>query len=325
MKPSLVELRHHAAVTGRPGEERVAVSVGSDGNVIALWAPAEAVSALTSSTTQPGWAVFPDARSSRPVAARVSVHTPKRATVAELRELDLAHVTLQPLSQGRTLVVGARCRWRSDAPERNARVYDSAGEIVAEATLGDGIEHVFTTPSDHVWVGYFDEGVYGNYGWGETGSPAPVGRHGLVRFTPELGPGWQFPYEAGPSAGAISDCYALNVHGEQAWACYYTDFPVVRVRDGAVSAWRNTVSGARALITDGFRVALAGGYRDEHDRLAVGTVGDEALHVTGTYRLVLPGGGQLPPSAQQFGRGPDLHVLAGGDWYRLGLEDVPGT
>lgn len=169
MKPSPVELRRHAAVTGRPGEERVAVSVGPDGNVIALWAPADGASALTSSTTRPGGAVFPDTRASRPVAARVSVHTPEQATVTELRELDLAHATLQPLSQGRTLVVGARCRWRPDAPERNARVYDSAGEIVAEATLGDGILHVLTTPSDHVWVGYSDEGVYGNYGWGGAG------------------------------------------------------------------------------------------------------------------------------------------------------------
>lgn len=191
-----LELRHHAVVAGRPGEERVAASIGPDGHVIALWAAPRDLPALASTTTQPGWATFPDPRTPRPVAARVSIHKPEPATVAELRELHLAHVTVQPLPEGRTLVVGARCRWRPSGPERNAVVYDSEGNTVAEETLGDGIEHVLTTPAGNVWVGYFDEGVYGNFGWGDPGSPAPVGQHGLMRFSSDLHADWRYPCDA---------------------------------------------------------------------------------------------------------------------------------
>ena len=30
--------------------------------------------------------------------------------------------------------------------------------------LGDGIAHVLATSTGQVWAGYFDEGIYGNYG-----------------------------------------------------------------------------------------------------------------------------------------------------------------
>ncbi|MEU6855092.1 hypothetical protein ABZ901_34840 [Actinacidiphila alni] len=315
-----VELRHHAVLSGRPGEERVAASVGPDGHVIALWAAARDVPALTSTTTKAGWATFPDPRTSRPVAARVSIHTPEPTTVADLRELNLAHTTVQPLPGGRTLVVGARSRFRAESPDRNAVIYDSEGNVVAEATVGDGIEHVLTTPTGHIWVGYFDEGVYGNYGWGEGEAPGPIGASGLVRFAPDLRADWHFPLDPGLSGGAISDCYALNVDGETAWTCYYTDFPIVRVRDDALTGWRNPVRGPKALAVEGSRAALLGGYAPERDRLAVGALEDGDFHVTGEYRVVLPDGQPLPAEVQLLGRGPDLHVLTGSDWYRLGLE-----
>lgn len=318
-----LELRHHAAITGRRGEERVAASVGPDGQVVALWTTARDVPAVRATTTQPGWATFPDPRASRPVAARVSIHGPKPVAAVELADFRLAHVTVQPLSEGRILVVAARARWRPEGPDRNAVVYDADGSVVAEETLGDGIEHVFTTGSDRVWVGYFDEGVYGNYGWGGSDAPAPMGRYGLVRFSPDLRPEWHFPSHVARPWGAISDCYALNVAGETAWTCYYTGFPVVRVHDGAVTGWRNDVTGARALAVEGSRIALLGGHGPDRDRLTVGVLGGDRFHVTGQYRVVLPDGGHLPPSAQAVGRGPDLHVLTDDDWYRLDLEGIP--
>ncbi|WP_433890553.1 hypothetical protein [Streptomyces sp. CA-111067] len=179
---------------------------------------------------------------------------------------------------------------------------------------------MLTTPTGHIWVGYFDEGVYGNYGWGDSGAPRPMGASGLVRFAPDLRMDWHFPWEAGLSRGAISDCYALNVDGETAWTCYYTDFPIVRVRDGALTGWRNPVQGPKALAVEGSRAALFGGYAPERDRLAVGVLEDGDFHVTGEYLVLLPDDQPLPAEAQLLGRGPDLHVLTAGDWYRLGLE-----
>ncbi|SEG83514.1 hypothetical protein SAMN04489712_11610 [Thermomonospora echinospora] len=217
-------------------------------------------------------------------------------------------------------MVGARAEWRPEGADRNAVVYDADGNVLAEETLGDGIEHVFATRTGHIWVGYFDEGVYGNYGWDGPGPPA-LGACGLARFSPSLQPNWRFPQSG--RWGAISDCYALNIDGDTAWTCYYTDFPIVRIQDGALTGWRNDIHGAKALAVGGSRLALYGGYGADRNRLAVGDLGDEALRVTGEYRVVLPDGQPLPADTQVIGRGPDLHFLTDDNWYRLGLDDIP--
>ncbi len=82
-----------------------------------------------------------------------------------------------------------------------------------------------------------------------------------MRFSPELEPDWHYPSAGDPPWGAISDCYALNVDGDTAWACYYTDFPVVRVQAGTITGWHNTIAGgAKAIAVAGGIVALSGGY-----------------------------------------------------------------
>jgi hypothetical protein len=186
--------------------------------------------------------------------------------------------------------------------------------------LGDGIEDVLTTPSGDAWVGYFDEGVYGNYGWGGPG-PGPLGSCGLARFGPGGDQDWRFsPDDTAP----IDDCYALNVTGETVWACYYSDFPLVKVEDGEVTAWRNDLAhGAKSLIVDERRVGMAAGYRPVRDRLVIGELGDGDLRDAGRYQLVLPDGRPLPDDVRMVGRGPDLHVFHNTDWYLLSLTDIP--
>ncbi|MFE5046125.1 hypothetical protein ACFRAI_07185 [Streptomyces sp. NPDC056637] len=320
-----LELRHHAVIAGEAGEKQVAVSVGPDGQVIALWSKPRDLPGLSATTTNAGGATFSEPRATQAVDTHVSVHAPHRTASVELPGLKLAHVTVQPLPGDRVLVVGARARWRPEGADRNAIVYDADGHVVAEATLGDGVSHVFATHTGDIWVGYFDEGVYGNLGWGNPGTPAPIGEYGLIRFSSDLETQWRFPSHTSEPWGAISDCYALNIDGDTAWACYYTDFPIVRVRDDVVTSWRNSVAGATALAVKDAHVALLGGYGPHHDRLSVGTLDSEDLRVTDEYRIVLPDGSPLPKRTQVIGRGPDLHVLSGDDWYRLGLEDIPHT
>jgi hypothetical protein len=187
---------------------------------------------MRSRTESPGFASFPDPRTHRPVVARVVTYNPRPERDAAIADLEIAFPKVQPLPGDRTLIVGARCRWRPDGPERNAIVIDANGRREADGTLGDGVQEVLTTPSGMVWVGYFDEGVYGNYGWGAPG-PEPVGSHGIVRFAPDLTVDWQYPYDA--EGGAISDVYAMNVDAETVWSSYYTDFPIVRIAQDEVS------------------------------------------------------------------------------------------
>ncbi|OXM49493.1 hypothetical protein [Amycolatopsis alba] len=288
-----------------------------------LWAAADDLPDLTSRTTKPGGATFPGTRTSRPVAARVTVHAPDIAVTARIPALSATYASVQPLPDGQVLVVSPRCRWRPEGPERNATVYDFTGAVLLEGTLGDGIGHVRTTGRGEIWVGYFDEGVYGNFGWGETESPPPLGASGLTRFSAAMTSEWHFPAHGENDWSPIDDCYALNVDGDTVWACYYSDFPIVRIHNDTVTAWHNDVRGAKAIAADGSRIALYGGYGSDRNRLVAGVLSGDRLHVTGEYRLVQPGGEPLPAGVQVVGRGPDLHILVGDEWLRLGLEDIP--
>ncbi len=176
---------------------------------------------------------------------------------------------------------------------------------------------MLSTPKGDFWVGYSDEGVFGNYGWGRPG-PAPIGACGIARFTSLLVPVWQ--YSGADRWGDIDECYALNVVGEDAWACYYSDFPIVGITAGTIRGWKNAVTGARALLVHQDKAALVGGYGKDHDRYIEGALGREGFEPTASSRVVLSDGQPLPNSAQLVGRGNELHALFGNTWYKLNLK-----
>lgn len=314
-----VKLASHATLAPtNAGSELVAVSVGSGGEAIALWATSAGAEAMRSQTVSPGFAKFPDSRTERPVAARVSTYHPSPGHEVEIRDLEIGFPTVQPLPEGRALIVGARCRWRPEGAERNAIVVDADGRLVADGILGDGIGEVLTTPSGQIWVGYFDEGVFGNYGWGAPG-PAPIGSHGIVRFSSELSATWHYPYDA--EGGAIADIYALNVVGETAWSCYYTDFPIVRIESDAITTWRGGPSGAKALIVDGSRCVLIGGYGPERDRVLIGSLTPEGFVPEASGVLSLPGRAKAG-RRRLVARGAELHAFVGPRWYKIAVADL---
>jgi hypothetical protein len=314
-----VVARRHGDLVPVAADVLVSASIGPSGEAVALWSTPPGRDALLARSVNAGGASFPDAAPGHPMAARVTFHTPNRTTgVVAIPALQVAHPDVQPLPDGRVVVVGARCRWRPDGPDRNAVVYDPAGELLAEGTLGDGIEHMLTTPDGAIWVGYFDEGVYGNYGWGGRGRE-PIGRPGIVRFTNDLQVAWRY----GAEFGFVMDCYALNVVGETAWACYYSEFPIVRMGAAGVTGWHNQVRGPQALVVAGQTVALVGGYDSDHDRVVVGTLAGEHFQPQVHARLRLPGGVGVQ-AARLVGRGSELHVLAGTAWSKIALEDLIG-
>jgi hypothetical protein len=262
-----------------------------------------------------GTTVYPDPRVSRTVTARVSVHAPDIVSVACLTGPGLAAFTVQPLPGGNILLVGPSPQRRPEILPRNAVVYDAGGHVLAEEALGDGIQHVLADSTGAVWVGYSDEGVFGD---------DPLGACGLIRFTPDLTPAWRYPSDDNPF-GPIDDCEALNVDGATAWTCYDSGYPIVRMDEGILTGWRNHVTEARALAVDGSRAALCSGYGSDHDRLAVGLLQNGDFQVTGEYRLVLPSQAALPVQTEVIGRGPCLHLLTDDDWYQLTISDLPSA
>jgi hypothetical protein len=114
-----------------------------------------------------------------PVPVRIAAYWPDPGPVVEISDFDLAFPIPAPMPDGRVLAVSSRCRWRPGGADPNAVIFDDAGVRVGEGVVGDGIEHVFTTSTGDIWVAYFDEGVFGNYGWGGSG-PTPIGAPGII-------------------------------------------------------------------------------------------------------------------------------------------------
>lgn len=309
-----LQVRWHGRLEpANAGDVLVSIGMGFDSRAWALWSTPSGRDALTSSTVSPGGATFPDAQTAAPVTARVTVHDPDLVGLISIDTLSIAGPHVQPLPEGRVLLVGSRCRWRPDGPDENAAIYDSNGELLVAATLGDGIEQVQTTEAGQVWVGYFDEGVFGNYGWGNPG-PEPVGSHGIVRFSPDLTVEWEYPYDA--DSGPVDDCYAMNVDGDATWACYYSDFPVIRIRGDEIEAWHNDHVGARALVTADSKIALAGGYGADHALVVWGDLEGGRVTMRNRRRLLRPDGERLPP-AVLTGRGSILNAFVEDEWYVL--------
>ena len=170
--------------------------------------------------------------------------------------LHVGHV--QPCPDG-LLLVGGRCGWRPSGPDKNALTVNARGETLARFTLGDGISDVRVAHDGTIWVSYFDEGVFGNFGWSIPG-PEPIGASGLVAFDGRGEPKLAYDRKAAGS-DFICDAYALNVTSDgAAWVYFYTDFPLVRLFQGTYRVWPVGLKGARAVAIRGQNALLVGGY-----------------------------------------------------------------
>lgn len=298
----------------------VAMSVNHRGHVLLLVVDRDVVERVLARVEEPpGGASFPITRVDNPYRAVVVEHDGVQIVrTVTLAEEVLAFPSVQSLPGGDVLVVGARC-WRPEAgmAERNARIYDERGQLRSEFTAGDGVKHLGVDGDGNIWVGYSDEGVFGNYGWDE-----PIGARGLVRFDQEGEITWR--YRPPDDELWIDDCYALNVCVDEVWTCYYGAFPIARVIGEEVSLWRNRdrITGATALAAASARVLLAGGYLDEAERAVLVHLDDDGAHVLQQYVVLAPDGERLA-GARMIGCGALLHLFAGTTWFVVDLVDLP--
>ncbi len=296
----------------------VYLGVGYDDRLIIATSAAEPDRTYAGRDESPGFASFPHSSSVERYSIDVlGLWADGTTTTTTIEGVPVAHPFVQFMPGGGALIVGARARYDEGEAEQNAWVVSSAGAFVGSFCAGDGIQSVQVTHSGRVWIGYFDEGVFGNFGWGRADSPPPLGRAGLICWS---GNGDRL-YEFSPPPGfePIDDSYALSVVGDAAWVCYYSDFPVVRV-DGnfETRAWTCGIEGAHTMAVgpDG-RIGLIGGYRGLFDRLVVAELGDGGTKRKSTYQLVMPDGADLPADARVVARGRYINVLVGRRWLRF--------
>ena len=160
---------------------------------------------------------------------------------------------IQPIND-KLLLVSSRCSYNHGDPEENAAIADYQGNIINEFCLGDGINNCLVREDDSIVTAYFDEGIFGNYGWDE-----PLGACGLKIWSSDGKSGiWE-------SDRDIYDCYAMNI-GEDGsvWYYYYNDFKLVRTDMKTENEYDPEIEGASDFILadDGLGFIMDSGYDD---------------------------------------------------------------
>jgi hypothetical protein len=172
---------------------------------------------------------------------------------------DEAYQFVQPMPGGNVLFVDNSGLTKANL--HNAHVFDQTGRKLYAFTAGDGIEHVQTPVNGEIWVGFFDEGIFGDPL--RTGG---LGAAGLVCLSAQGEVLFRYADQIAEPQGIppIDDCYALNhVDQNEVWVCYYGDFPVVALYDKTLKkAWVEFPRcSARAFAVSGEKILMMSAYR----------------------------------------------------------------
>lgn len=228
--------------------------------------------------------------------------------------LDIHYI--QPLLNDILLVCG-RSEYRgADDFDKNGRIYSRSGKFKREMLLGDGIESVQTTSEGTIWTSFFDEGIFGNYGWNE-----PVGVSGLVAWDSS----GNKIYEFHPSGKleSIDDCYALNVESKNnTWCYYYSSFCLVHLYSCNIKAyWEIPIKGSLAFAVFGGHALFQGGYKEHDSYYLLSLFPDGKAEIKGKFNVVDKDGEGLV-SDFVVARADKIFIISKGKLYRIDLKEL---
>lgn len=301
------------------GFKTASISVSFGGDAIRLLTTEGQADALVATVEQPGWASFPKTHTDSEYSSILSVSGRSMSRETRLFGLTATFPKIEVLPDGEILVVASRCFRNPDGShEMNGKIYGPDGRQKREFLLGDGINHVQTDAEGHIWVGYFDEGVFGNFGWQYAGGP--FGAAGLSCFAKSGEKIWD--YEPPEGFDHIADCYALNVSSSGVWTHYYTDFPIALVDSKwHVRCWKTELSAGHTFAVGGGKVLLYGGYGDPRTACNLLALDDREARLVAEVLLALPREIDLSKDAV-IGRDESLHVFQGDDWYVFPIDSL---
>lgn len=216
---------------------------------------------------------------------------------------------VEQFADGRWLIVNRR-----SPGDKNARILGPDGVEQRRIELGDGIEHVKVDGHGRIWVGWFDEGVFGNNKWLVEGLEWPPSSYGIAAFDDHGA------LRAHASLESVADCYALNVFDDEAWTCTYSDFPIWQMKDGRERVWRTNLSGVSAIAVNYPHVLAAGGYGGNANPVELLKLEDGQARSLGEWRLPFDTNEHSAVTLMD-GRADELHVIGDGQWHRWRVAD----
>lgn len=235
-------------------------------------------------------------------------------------EFELDFFLIQPIGEDEVLLVDPRCPYYLDrGAEKNAVVHHLKGGTNSYITLGDGLNSVHVTKAGEIWCAYSDEGIFGNWGWGD-GSPQPLGKSGLASFSKDGKRNYEFhAHPVNELDVWIFDCDAVNVVEDDVWICPNDEYPLVHLSKKKIAGWwrplpdPNEEFNCYAIAIQGNRALL---WRDDEFVLAE----LEAEHAS-TVLSRVSSGEFVFSSTVVTGRGDALFLVKGTDLYRLRVSD----
>ena len=170
---------------------------------------------------------------------------------------------------------------------------------------------MYTTKDHQIWTGYFDEGVYGNYGWAK-----PIGNSGLV--------GWDRNgkiLENGIYRKLTGECLALNVKAnDEIWYFIGMDAQIGLLNKNEEFQFSTDALGFQTFAVNGDTMVVHREYFDHHHFF-------ELARQTDSYEIVQeidfrkPNGDPLRPQLTS-NRADQLLFLDGSELYACSVFDV---
>ncbi|MCM3086695.1 hypothetical protein [Bhargavaea ginsengi] len=215
----------------------------------------------------------------------------------------------EPIDDGENLLLcSARSYNHGDGNiEKNARVFGHDGNLVREFCLGDGIGKLSVTEDNHIWCGYFDEGIFGNYGW-----DIPLGSAGLVKWDAEGRKVWGHQEGEGLF---LFDCSDFTVDRDRVAISYHTGEDI-GITENEVTSHYSTEVMTSLMLLDDERISFI------RDNCLIHTERRGRSYVRrGVTALLKQDGSTLSPHRPAT-RGSKLLMLDGPDLY---LYDMGGA
>ncbi len=130
----------------------------------------------------------------------------------------------------------------------NAVIYNADGSEYAKFYAGEGIQDCQVDVNEDIWVSYYDEGIFGD---------CPIGANGIVAFDPtgKLIFNNYDQYVERFNVPPIDDCYAMNVIDGDVWLYYYSEFPLVQMKDKKFHMSWNEINVTREIRSKNFAVS----------------------------------------------------------------------